>query len=208
MGWIDPLGLKVKEEGCSVTSRPTHTASGERIVYFKKEDIKFKRMYGAEYQFYLDAEEDYLELAFTSVGVDLESLEFYINNRFNRGVLLKGDGFGLANEIISKSIDIYTKCHGYPPKFLDGAIIKKNLQNFQKEFSEIRASGSVAGGEANMHSEAIKRISFGRERVKLGYDDIEVTAWGNQNVEVDGEVLLDVPTKVKITANKRDVGNG
>ncbi|WP_284284853.1 RHS repeat domain-containing protein, partial [Marinibactrum halimedae] len=206
--WIDPFGLTAKPGDCPDSDKPTHTPDGEEILYFKKEDIKVKKMYGgAEYEFYIDGPDDMLELAYTTVDSDAGSLEFYINNRFNRGIVLKGDGFGLTSEILSQSIDIYTKEHGMPPNSLDGSIIRKNLQNFQKEFNKIRNSSKKGTPESQMHVDAIKEISFGRERVKLGYDDIEVKAWGNEDVNIDGKKVRNVPTKVKITAKKSDSKN-
>ncbi|WP_141215695.1 RHS repeat-associated core domain-containing protein, partial [Hahella sp. CCB-MM4] len=207
IAWIDPLGLKAKEEGCSnVGARPTHTPKGEKIVYFNKEEIKYKSMYGgAEYEFYIDGPDDMLELASATVDAEAESLQFYINNRFNRGIVLKGEGFTTTNEILTRSIDIYTDTYGKPPKSLDGTIIKKNLQNFQKEYHAAREIANNEIQDSELYTDAIKKISFGRERVNLGYDDFEVTAWDKKDVIIDGEVFKDVPTKVKITAKKTKI---
>lgn len=182
--------------------RETTTADGKRIHYFKQEDIKVKKLYGGEeYFFYVEHEEEILELAYTTVDVGESSLEFYINNQFNDNVLMKSEGFGITGHVLSKSIDLYSDDHGVPPTYLNGVIIKKNLSNFQKEYNDIRI-GSPNLNEDEIAVEAVKNISFGRERIKLGYSDISVNATGKKETLVDGKILVDVPTKVQIKAKR------
>jgi len=182
--------------------RETTTADGKRIHYFKQEDVKVKKLYGGdEYFFYVEHEDEILELAYTTVDVDESSLEFYINNQFNDNVLMKPEGFGITGEVLSQSIDLYADDHGAPPMHLNGVIIKKNLSNFQKEYNDIRVA-SPNLNEDEIAVEAVKNISFGRERTKLGYSDISVSATGKKEVLVDGKTLSDVPTKVYIKAKR------
>lgn len=203
VGWVDPFGLSCKEEQ---PDRPKVSEDGRRIHYFTKDDIKVKKMYdGEEYFFYVEDQGEMLELAYTTVKTEQSSLEFYINNQFNDGILMKAQGFGITNEILKRSIQIFADDHGAPPEFLNGTIVKKNLANFQKEYAKLKAaSPQVSDDEAAV--QAIKDISFGRERMKLGYSDIKVDASGKTNVIVDGQELNDVPTRVKITAKRSDGG--
>ena len=199
------LGSESKALEGGVDERAVTTADGKRIHYFKQEDVKVKKLYdGEEYFFYVDHNDEILELAYTTVNVEEGSLEFYINNQFNDNVLMKPEGFGLTGEVLSKSIDLYAGDHGAPPTYLNGVIIKKNLSNFQKEYNDIRL-GSEGVTEDEVAVKAIKNISFGKERVKLGYSDIQVTAAGKKDVLVDGEILRDVPTKVQIKAKRLGV---
>ena len=199
------LGSEPKALEGGVDERAVTTADGKRIHYFKQEDVKVKKLYGGEeYFFYVDHNDEMLELAYTTVNVEEDSLEFYINNQFNDNVLMKPEGFGLTGEVLSKSIDLYAGDHGAPPTYLNGVIIKKNLSNFQKEYNDIRL-GSEGVTEDEVAVKALKNISFGKERVKLGYSDIQVTAAGKKDVLVDGEILRDVPTKVQIKAKRLGV---
>lgn len=195
--WIDPLGL----------CKDKKTADQREVHPISKDDIKFHKRYGGEeYEFYVDGPNGPLELAYTTVKPDEKSLEFYINNTFNKGIIIKGTGFGLTNEILKRSIDIYAAEHGAPPEYLNGTIIKKNLSNFQVEYDKARNTLPLNTPKNKVSEEAIKNISFGKERVNLGYDQISVDAGGMSDVEVDGKKLTDVPTKVKITAGRKPDG--
>jgi len=48
-----------------------------------------------------------------------------------------------------------------------------------------------------------KKISFGRARIKFGYDDFSVDTSFPCDVEVDGEILKKVPAVVSIKAGKK-----
>jgi len=194
VGWIDPLGLcKDKDEK-------------RDIVYFSKDDIKHNVYYGgAQYQFYVDNNGP-LDLASTTIDVDEEELQFYISNIFNYGILMKGEGLSITDEILSQSIDIYTDTYGKPPEFLNGSIIKSNLSNYQKEYSSIKYSDPAISDE-DASNEAIRKISFGRSRVELGYDDISVNNELFGDVIVDKKQLYNVPTKVFIKARRNKSPN-
>jgi len=198
LGWIDPLGL-CKDQ---VDTRPTKTKDGRDIVCFTQDDIKHNVYYGGyQYQFYVDNKGDPLLLANASVDPDKEELKFFISNSFNDGVLLKKKGFSITDEILEQSIDIYTEAHGKPPEYLNGSVEFSNLSNFQKEYSKIKTSSDASDSAAE--NEAIRKISFGKSRVKLGYDDISVDSKSFGNAEVDGEMLYNVPTKVDVKAGKK-----
>jgi len=131
-----------------------------------------------------------------------EELQFYIRNTFNDGVLLKSEGFSITDEILKQSIDIYSAENGKPPEYLNGSVELSNLSNFQKEYSKIKKSDPTITDE-NASNEAIRKISFGKSRVKLGYDDISVDSGLFGNTEVDGEMLYNVPTSVDVKSGKK-----
>ncbi len=175
---------------------------GQRIILFDKEDIKVKKLYGGElYEFYIDGPDGPLEFAEANVDVDEKAMSFFINNNFNHGYVLKGRNFGLTNEVLQRSIDLYSEDHGAPPEFLNGNIIKKNLANFQREYILVRNNEPVASAE-NAADAAIRRISFGREREKVGYGDMSVNIRKYGSVEIDGKIYNDVPTSVSIVAKR------
>lgn len=100
---------------------------------------------------------------------------------------------------------MYAENHGAPPEYLNGTIIKKNLSNFQKEYVMLRDQEGGSLSQKELSEKAIKNISFGKERVKPGYDDISVDVVKKGDVDVDGKIESDVPTSVKITARKNDI---
>lgn len=175
---------------------------GQRIILFDKEDIKVKKLYGGElYEFYIDGPDGPLEFAEANVDSDEKAMSFFINNNFNQGYVLKGKNFGLTNEVLQRSIDLYAEDHGAPPEYLNGNIIKKNLSNFQREYVLIRDNDSALSTE-NVADTAIKKISFGREREKVGYSDMSVNIRKYGSVEIDGKAYNDVPTSVSIVAKR------
>jgi len=134
-------------------------------------------------------------------------MSFFINNNFNPGYVLKGKDFGLTNEVLRRSIDLYANDHGCPPESLNGNIIKKNLANFQREFISARESDPTATSEVAA-DKAIRNISFGREREKVGYGDMTVAVRKYGSVEIDGKNFDDVPTSVNIVARKTHDDHG
>ena len=183
-------------------SRPSKTSDGQEIVYFDKSDIKCKEMWGGQaYEFFIDGPEGPLEFAEANVDSDNSNIEFYINNNFNRGFVLKGNGFSMTNEVLQRSVKQYEESNGAPPVFLNGTIIKKNLQNFQKEFVNLRAL-KTESSDVDIANEAVIKISFGAERTKIGYSDINVELKRFGNVDIDGVAHENVPISVKITAQK------
>lgn len=141
-----------------------------------------------------------LELGYGYVG-DNGSLSFFIDNRANSGILMKPQGFSLTSEILERSIAEYTRDRGVPPTSLDGTIIRKNLENFQKEFDAIRQRQQEPDDDS-AYQEAIRKISFGRERENLGYSEFDINVSKHGYATVDGITLKDVPVSVSITAKK------
>lgn len=187
------------ENECSVVET---TPDGQKIVYFSRDDIKVKKLYGGElYEFYIEGPDGPLEFAEANVDADENAMSFFINNNFNPGYVLKGKDFGLTNEVLHRSIDLYADDHGAPPESLNGNIIKKNLANFQHEYVLVRESDPTATPESAA-DRAIRNISFGREREKVGYGDMTVTIRKFGSVEINGKNFDDVPTSVNIMARK------
>jgi hypothetical protein len=153
------------------------------------------------YELYIEGPKGPLEFAETNVDIDGKVLSFFINNNFNPGYVLKGKDFGLTNEALQRSIDLFTSDHGSAPDYLNGHIIKKNLLNFQTEYVQLRDKNG-GSDSAEIADEAIKKISFGREREKVGYGDMQVDVKKFGSVEIDGKVHEHVPTSVSIIAKK------
>ena len=189
---------QIKNESSSVETAP----DGQRIVYFSKDDIKVKKLYGGElYEFYIEGPDGPLEFAEANVDADEKAMSFFINNNFNPGYVLKGQGFSLTNEVLRRSIALYADDHGAAPESLNGNIIKKNLANFQREYVLAREGNPTAAPEIAA-DKAIRNISFGREREKVGYGEMTVTVRKYGLVEIDGKNFADVPTSVNIVARK------
>ncbi|WP_372626924.1 hypothetical protein [Arsukibacterium sp.] len=181
---------------------PTTTSDGQDIIYFEKSDIKCKELWdGQAYEFYIDGPDGELEFAEANVDVENSNIEFYINNNFNRGYVLKGNGFSLTDEVLQRSVKKYKENNGMQPEFLNGTIIKKNLANFQTEFSKEKGANSELS-DAKVANMAVKKISFGASREKMGYSDINVEIRQYGSAIIDGKIYEHIPTSVKITAKK------
>ncbi|WP_445765974.1 hypothetical protein [Rheinheimera sp.] len=183
-------------------NRPTKTDDGQNIIYFEKSDIKCKELWGGQaYEFFIDGPDGPLEFAEANVDYDDSNIEFYINNNFNRGYVVKGNGFSITNEVLKRSVKLFEDKTGTPPVFMNGTIIKKNLQNFQKEFVNLRNQNPKTS-DADIANQAVRKISFGAERIKIGYSDITTDIKRSGGVDVDGVTHKNVPTSIKITARK------
>ena len=88
-------------------------------------------------------------------------------------VILRAEGFSWTTEALKKMIEVYQKLFGKTPGNLPGEIAWKNLENFQKEFIKIRSQNPNLG-EQEIANQAIREISFGKRRIEIGYDDINV----------------------------------
>ncbi len=181
---------------------PSKTSDGQNIIYFEKSDIKCKELWdGQAYEFYIDGPDGELEFAEANVDAENSNIEFYINNNFNRGYVLKGKDFSLTDEVLRRSVEKYQENNGMPPTFLNGTIIKKNLENFQKEFLKAKGANSELS-DAEIANMAVKKISFGASREKIGYSDINVEIRKYGSAEINGKVYEQIPKAVKITAKK------
>ena len=114
-------------------------------------------------------------------------------------VILRAEGFSWTTEALKKMIEVYQKLFGKTPGNLPGEIAWKNLENFQKEFIKIRSQNPNLG-EQEIANQAIREISFGKRRIEIGYDDINVKITEKGPVELDGVTHSDVPTWVEIDA--------
>ncbi|EJE53719.1 hypothetical protein PMI14_01387, partial [Acidovorax sp. CF316] len=105
---------------------------------------------------------------------------------------------GVTEAILRKLISYYIETTGSPPIALPGKLAEENLKNFQKEFDKHRKSNH--NGTKNYWAQAaIRDISFGKARGKVGYEAFEITL--KDPIDADG--LKDVPSKVNIIARKK-----
>jgi hypothetical protein len=82
---------------------------------------------------------------------------------------------------------------------LHGDLRLKNLANFQKEYA-LRRKQEMDKGPAEQ--EAIRAISFGKARVKIGFKDFEVQATGHKIINIADVGNSYVPTHVFVVARR------
>ena len=106
------------------------------------------------------------------------SPEFMFDNRVTSSVgeklKLKLDEGSLTEMALAETLSLYTKAHGKSPLALPGSLHYENLKNFREEFSKIKAADpSISNQQAG--DLAIRKISFGKARMKLGYGNLTTT---------------------------------
>ncbi|MDZ7865081.1 hypothetical protein [Acidovorax sp.] len=92
-----------------------------------------------------------------------------------------------------KVISYYIKTKGSPPIGLPGNLTESNLENFQKEFDKHRKSNHN-GTKEDWAQAAIRDISFGKAREKLGYGIFEIELLEYTNING----IKNIPRKVNI----------
>lgn len=113
--------------------------------------------------------------------------------------------FPFTNASLKKNIEIWEKYFGKPLEDLSGSLAWKNLENFQREYAKIRDEKKKSGEPVNsieIGNEAIRRVSFGRARIDIGYGNLTVEFPEFQDVMIDGIMHKDIPTKIKASAKK------
>jgi hypothetical protein len=116
-------------------------------------------------------------------------------------VFLERGNFQWTNEALRMMIESYTEKFGAAPKNLGGWLAKKNLLNFQQEFAKIRASNPGMSNE-EIGALAVRNISFGKQRIPLGYDQFHVSIAKVGEVPLPDGTTQTVPTMVRIEAGK------
>jgi hypothetical protein len=129
--------------------------------------------------------------------------EMYVDNRTTLDgkpikVKLAG-GASLTRTALEITIAKYREKFGQTPPILSGSLAFNNLANFQKEFAKRR---KLEMDQDPAAQEAIRAISFGRQRVDLGYDTFEIRLSGFKIMEIPGVGPSYVPTQVGVTARK------
>jgi hypothetical protein len=107
-------------------------------------------------------------------------------------------GASLTEFALKKSIALYEKHYG-ELKELHGHLIETNLSNFQKEYAIRRKTEMDKDPAADG---AIRAISFGSVRIRLGYAKFKVTMSGFSIKNIPGVGNSFVPSSVDVVASK------
>jgi hypothetical protein len=109
-------------------------------------------------------------------------------------VRLESEGkFSWTYESLLHTIRTFENKFGYPPNQMNGYLAWDNLSNFQQEFAIIRCSKPNLDRQ-QIAQEAIRKISFGKHRIRLGYNEfhIYINSFGDVTL-ADGTLLQEVP---------------
>ncbi|WLQ17247.1 hypothetical protein O5O45_15100 [Hahella aquimaris] len=137
--------------------------------------------------------------------------EFVIENiTDDEKVIRLKDGESITDFFLELGIDKYKSVMGVDvdPPNMNGSLMSKNSDNFKREYIAIKLNhneGFLDEGEAMR--EAIKKMSFGRARDKLGYSEFDFEVFKKEDVYIkmkDGsvEIVEDVPSKFRIISKK------
>ncbi len=110
---------------------------------------------------------------------------------------LISDGFSWTEESLKLNIEIYRKQFGKDPDNLNGSLAEKNLEYFQIEYLKIRFENPSMKTQ-EIADLAIKKISFGKHRISLGYGKLSVKIKSFDDVYIDGKKYEDLPVLVSI----------
>ncbi|QCX49369.1 LysM peptidoglycan-binding domain-containing protein [Ralstonia pseudosolanacearum] len=121
--------------------------------------------------------------------------QFYLDNRVvnsaGESLKLKIDGASLTKSALEDTISAYKSAYGVAPPSLPGSLADSNLANFQTEFTNAKiANPGLSNQQAG--DLAIRNISFGANRIGVGYGNLK-TALSNFNA-------IGVPTRVLVNA--------
>lgn len=118
-------------------------------------------------------------------------------------VKLEAD-FPFTDESLKKNLSVWEEYFKKPLTDYAGSLADENLGNFQAEFDRIRAADpSLTPQEVG--NLAIREISFGRGRIRIGFGKLSVTIAGFEDVVIKmgpnkGKLVRNVPTDVKVSA--------
>ncbi|ABC31106.1 conserved hypothetical protein [Hahella chejuensis KCTC 2396] len=137
--------------------------------------------------------------------------EFVIENiTDDEKVIRLKDSESITDFFLELGIDKYKSIMGVDvdPPNMNGSLMSKNSDNFKREYIAIKlnnSEGFLDEGEAMR--EAIKKMSFGRARERLGYSEFDFEVFKKEDVYIkmkDGsvEVVEDVPSKFRIISKK------
>lgn len=121
-----------------------------------------------------------------------------------RLVILEAEGFKWTTESIRLMLESYEAQFGHPPSNLGGWLAKSNLRNFQHEFARIRAESPQLSTQ-EVAQAAVKAISFGKQRIPLGFQHFYVSILKTGKVLLDDGTTQVVPTLVRVEAGTTPV---
>jgi hypothetical protein len=120
-------------------------------------------------------------------------------------VKLEAD-FSFTDESLKKNQSVWEEQFKKPLEDYSGSLAYENLGNFQAEYADIRAKNPGLSAQ-EIGDQAIRRVSFGKGRIRVGFGKLTVTLDGFQDVTIEmgphkGETVPNVPTSVKVSARK------
>jgi hypothetical protein len=120
-------------------------------------------------------------------------------------VKLEGD-FSFTDESLKKNQSVWEDLFKKPLEDYSGSLADENLGNFQAEYDTIRASEPGLTPQ-EIGDAAIRKVSFGAGRGRIGFGKLSVTLKGFGDVEIKagpnkGKVIKDVPTSVDVSARR------
>ncbi|HTF97301.1 MAG TPA: RHS repeat-associated core domain-containing protein [Cellvibrio sp.] len=204
-GWVDPLGLSCKE-GAGETIKniqagdviiiddPSRLAFTDPKPSFTGTSVSwnlYDKVTGAVITEYVKAS--------SQKGPDMYLRPHNARIAGIGEVKLVAQGFSWTEEALRLNLEAYEKVYGVPAPNLDGELAEKNMDNFQKEFVRVRKENEHMTDQ-DVANEAIRRVSFGNHREKIGYGDFNVIIEESADITVDGVKEKGVPTWVSIEA--------
>ena len=111
-----------------------------------------------------------------------------------------------TTESLRMAMEAFRRRFGFTPRNLSGELAEANLRNFQVEYNTARTN-NPGGNPQSWADIAIRRISFGTQRVGMQYDNITVRISGSAEVtytpkgSAEPITLRDVPNHVEVDAH-------
>ncbi|MEU9760056.1 hypothetical protein AB0D98_09810 [Streptomyces sp. NPDC047987] len=120
----------------------------------------------------------------------------------SRTISLKTIGFSLTEVALELVNAAFSKSYGSNPQSLSGSLAERNLFNFQREWHAARLA-NPKGKWKDWGTTAIKKVSFGEWRIRLGYSEFEVIMGPQVRVDLgDPYGEKNVPGSVDVIARK------
>jgi hypothetical protein len=118
----------------------------------------------------------------------------------NLAVLESKGRFSWTLESLKKNMEIWERQFGRKLETYGGEIADENLRNFQEEYVKAK-SQNKGGNRQGWADAAIRRISFGKHRITLGFSDLRVRVEFWTKIKING-VEHEVPGWVEIEARR------
>jgi hypothetical protein len=114
--------------------------------------------------------------------------------------------FPFTDESLKKNQSVWEKYFNKELTHYSGSLGDENLGNFQFEYNELRAKNPGLSTQ-QIGDLAIREVSFGKGRGRIGFGDLSVVMDGFEDVEIkmgpnQGRKVANVPTSVSVWAGK------
>ncbi|CAN7458406.1 hypothetical protein LJR118_003072 [Acidovorax sp. LjRoot118] len=188
-------GAGVDNAGAAPEKGPLGTETNPRPIPFKEEDLKVRMSKDNPYEddIALLVEGEYVSFANIEDTKYGPRLNISKTAQMESKEYIKIDDHGVTEAMLRKIILYYTQERGGPPTGLPGNLAGSNLENFRKEFDRHRKINHN-GTKDDWAQAAIRDISFGKSREKLGYGIFEIEL--SDSIDIDD--LKNLPKNVNI----------